>query len=207
MTLSLPRLRGFLRRQRAKAVLDQGDQAIGEVQVHALQASQSLSQRLHTRRTSGLVRGFAQVRLQGVQPARDQTAKAPRPRRRGQVGDDLAIDQLELLHRHLAGQHHEGDRKACLHGQVLNDGQKVRFAVPIVAVEEAHLGAAGADVVGEIVFDDAQPALAPTVKHGTCSTGTLPRRRCSMMVRASTGCNCSNDSTAVIPHPAETKDR
>ena len=43
--------------------------------------------------------------------------------------------------------------------QVLNDGQKVRFAVPIIAVEEAYLGAAGADVVGEVVLDDAQPAL------------------------------------------------
>lgn len=68
------------------------------------------------------------------------------------------------------------------------------FAIPIVTVEEADFGATGGDVVDQVILDDAQPALAPPVKTGTCATSTLPRRKCSMILRASTGCNCSKGS-------------
>ena len=51
-----------------KAVVEQGNQPVGEIQIHALQAAQGVGQGLEARATGGLVWHLAQVWLEALQP-------------------------------------------------------------------------------------------------------------------------------------------
>ena|SRR5439155_6683676 len=96
----------------------------------------------------------------------DQATDAPDPRRRRQARDNLTIHQLKFVERDLTGKDYKGDGKAPLLHEMLDHREKMRLTVPVVAVDETHFCATGSDVVGEVILDDMEPALAPDCEQG-----------------------------------------
>ena len=62
--------------ERTKTVLDQGNQPIGKVEIHAFHAAQSASQCLDPGSTRRFVGHFAEVGLQGDEPVCQQATQA-----------------------------------------------------------------------------------------------------------------------------------